>query len=190
MLREFALRQVAVEVEVTRLTTETVTPRHESLSSDAQQAISDRVLALVQPHPSAQRLVRRAWRSASRLGAELELLWVKAPGEESAEEQRAVAALRQLAAVLGAKLFIEESDDLPATVAEMARQHGITYILMGAPKTPRGLARLRTPLPQRLMQLLPGVDLRMVADRTKRQPADEPRITPVEDVPVAPVERA
>jgi two-component system sensor histidine kinase KdpD len=33
MLREIALRQVAEEVEVKRLTTETVTPRHESLSS-------------------------------------------------------------------------------------------------------------------------------------------------------------
>ncbi len=184
MLREIALRQVAEEVEVKRLTTETISTRQENLGADAPRAISDRVLALVQPRPSAQRLVRRAWRSAQRLGADLELLWVKPPsGEESAEEQRALAALRQLAAVLGAKLYVEESDDLPATVADVARSHGTTYILMGAPRPPRGLGRLRTPLPLQLMQLLPGVDLRMVADRAKLQLADEGRIAPVEEVP-------
>jgi two-component system, OmpR family, sensor histidine kinase KdpD len=31
-----------------------------------------------------------------------------------------------------------------------------------------GLARLRTPLPQRLMASLPGVDVRIVADRSQR----------------------
>jgi two-component system sensor histidine kinase KdpD len=188
MLREIALRQVAEEVEVKRLTTENVTTRQESLSADAPQAIGDRVLALVQPHPSAQRLVRRAWRSAQRLGAELELLWVKPPGEESAEQQRALAALRQLAAVLGTRLYVEESDELAAAVADVARRHGTTYILMGAPRPARGLSRLRTPLPLQLMELLPGVDVRMVADRAKRQAGDETRIAPAEEVQVAAVE--
>jgi two-component system sensor histidine kinase KdpD len=188
ILREIALRQVAEEVETKRLTTELVPLREESLAADAPRAVSDRVLALVQPHPSAQRLVRRAWRSAQRLGADLELLWVKPPGEESAEQARALAALRQLAAVLGARLFVEESEDLPGTVADVARRSGTTYILMGAPKAPRGLRRLRTPLPFQLMELLPGVDLRMVADRAKRQSTDEARIAPADDVHVTPVE--
>ncbi len=184
MLREIALRQVAEEVEVKRLTTETVSARQESLGADASRAISDRVLALVQPLASGQRLVRRAWRSAQRLGADLELLWVKSPGhEETAEEQRALAALRQLAAVLGTKLLVEESDDLPATVADVARSHGTTYILMGAPKPSRGIARFRTPLPLELMERLPGVDVRMVADRAKLQAAsDEGRIAPPAEI--------
>jgi two-component system sensor histidine kinase KdpD len=181
MLREIALRQVAEEVETKRLTTETIPSRDESLAAQASQAVSDRVLALVHPRPSAQRLVRRAWRSAQRLGAELQLLWVKPPSrEESEEQQRAVAALRQLASVLGAKLVVEESDDLPATVAEFARRQGITYILMGAPEIPHGLGRLRTPLPLQLMELLPGVDVRMVADRAKLRPAEQIRVAAVE----------
>ena len=40
------------------------------------QAVAERVLALVTPRPRSQRLVRRAWRSAQRLGAELDLLYV------------------------------------------------------------------------------------------------------------------
>jgi two-component system sensor histidine kinase KdpD len=195
MLREIALRQVAEEVEVKRLTTETVPSREESLSADAPRAVSDRMLALVQPHPAAQRLVRRAWRSAQRLGAELELLWVKPPGREESEEQRrALSALYQLASVLGVKLLVEESDDLPGAVAEVARRQGTTYIVMGAPRAPRGLARLRTPLPLQLIHRLPGVDVRMVADRAQRKGPDAARaIVPdrsaaAEEVEIAPAE--
>lgn len=168
-LREVALRQVAEEVGAKRLTTELVGSREESLAADAPQAVGERLLALVEPYPGAQRLVRRAWRSAQRLGAELDLLWVREPGRELSEEQeRSLSAMRQLASVLGARLLEEESDDLPAAVVEVATRRGTTYILLGRSRPARGLARLRTPLPQRLMMSLPGVDVRIVADRTKR----------------------
>ena len=36
--------------------------------ADTPKAVGERLLALVRPQPSAQRLVRRAWRSAQRLG--------------------------------------------------------------------------------------------------------------------------
>jgi len=86
----------------------------------------------------------------------------------SEDGQRSLAALRQLASVLGAKLLEEESDDLAAAVVEVALRRGSTYILLGHSRPARGLARLRVPLPQRLMMSLPGVDVRIVADRTKR----------------------
>jgi two-component system sensor histidine kinase KdpD len=168
-LREVALRQVAEEVGAKRLTTELVGSREESLAADAPQAVGERLLALIEPYPGAQRLVRRAWRSAQRLGAGLDLLWVRVPGKQlSDEEQRSLAALRQLASVLGARMLEEESDDLTSAVADVASRRGTTYILIGGSRPARGLARLRTPLPQRLMQRLPGVDVRIVADRSRR----------------------
>jgi two-component system sensor histidine kinase KdpD len=168
-LREVALRQVAEEVGAKRLTTELVGSREESLAAAAPQAVGERLLALVEPYPGAQRLVRRAWRSAQRLGAGLDLLWVRPPGKDlSEDQQRSLAALRQLASVLGARMIEEESDDLTATIVEVAERRGSTYILIGGSRPARGFARLRTPLPQRLMQRLPGVDVRIVADRAQR----------------------
>jgi two-component system, OmpR family, sensor histidine kinase KdpD len=173
-LREVALRQVAEEVGHKRLITEQVGSREETIGAHAPQAVGERLLALVEPYPGAQRLVRRAWRSAQRLGADLDLLWVRAPsGRLSEEEERSLGALRQLASVLGARLIVEESDDIPAAVAEVARKQGTTYILMGSSRPRRGIARLRTPLPQRLMEVLPGVDVRVVADRARREGASE-----------------
>jgi len=168
-LREVALRQVAEEVGAKRLTTELVGSREESLAADAPHAVGERLLALVEPDPSAQRLVRRAWRSAQRLGAGLDLVWVRTPGKAlSEDEQRSLAALRQLASVLGARMIEEESDDPTAAIVEVASRRGTTYILVGSSRPARGLARLRVPLPQRLMARLPGVDVRIVADRSQR----------------------
>jgi len=168
-LREVALRQVAEEVGAKRLTTELVGSREESLAAEAPHAVGERLLALVEPHPSAQRLVRRAWRSAQRLGAGLDLLWVRAPGKQlSADEQRSLVALRQLASVLGARMIEEESDDPTSAIVEVASRRRTTYILISGSRPARGLARLRMPLPQRLMQRLPGVDVRIVADRSQR----------------------
>jgi two-component system sensor histidine kinase KdpD len=173
-LREVALRQVAQEVGAKRLSAEEHTGSREAMVSDATAAFSERLLALVEPYPGAQRLARRAWRSAQRLGAELDMVWIRPPGRALDQDQdRALTALRQLGSVLGAKLHVEESDDVPAAIAEVARRQRSTYILMGRSRPARGIARLRTPLPQRLMELLPGVDVRIVADRGRRVTEEE-----------------
>jgi two-component system sensor histidine kinase KdpD len=174
-LREVSLRQVAEDVESKRLVLSQGEPlgrrEEERMSADAPKAVGERLLALVRPQPSSQRLVRRAWRSAQRLGTDLDLLWVKPPGKSiEGEQERQVTALRQLASVLGATLLIEEHDDLVAAVARVVRERGSTYIMVGEAAPPRGLARLREPLPQRLMRATPpGVDVRIVAHRSLRE---------------------
>ncbi len=169
-LREVALRQVAQEVGQKRLATvEPVGTRDDLIAGEMPQAVGERLLALVEPYPGAQRLVRRAWRSAQRLGAPVDLLWIRPPGIDlSEDQQQSVRALRHLGSVLGAHLLVEESDTIPEAIAEVARRRGMTYILLGRSRPARGLARLRIPLPQRLMELLPGVDVRIVADRSRR----------------------
>ncbi len=130
--------------------------------------MGERLLALVQPQPSAQRLVRRAWRSAQRLGADLDVLWVQPPGRAPTDERaRSLVALRQLTSVLGANLIVRESDDLVEAAAQEIRERGTTYVLMGESPPRRGLGRLREPLPQRLMRAA-GVDVRIVAARREK----------------------
>ena len=172
-LREVALRQVAEEVGQRRFAAASnVGSREETIASEAPRAVAERLLALVEPYPAAHRLVRRAWRSAQRLGTDLDLLWVRPPGALSAEQEHSLKALRQLASMLGARLIVEESDELARTIAEVAKRQRTTYILIGRSRPAHGPGRLRTPLPQRLMELLPGVDVRIVADRAQR-PTEE-----------------
>ncbi len=164
-LREIALRQVAEEVEAKRI-----------VPGELPEAVGERLLALVEPYPGSQRLVRRAFRSAQRLGAELDLLWVSPPGARLDDDRRrSLNALRELASVLGAHLLVEEADEIPAAIADVARRRGTTYVLMGRPRPARGVARLRTPLALRLMELVPGVDVRIVADRAMWAQEEERR---------------
>jgi len=177
-LREVALRQVAEEVEHKRLPTEAdparvlerARPRADRLiGAAAMQAVGERLLALITPQPSSQRIVRRAWRSAQRLGAELDLLWVQ-DHEPSPAEREQLEALRRLASVLGAHLLVERGDDVARVAQRVAHERGTTYVLMGTPRPRSALARLRGPsLPNRLLALLPGIDLRIVADRSQRR---------------------
>ena len=175
-LREVSLRQVAEDVERrVRLSGEEVeglgTRDSERVAAEVPKAVGERLLALVRPQASSQRLVRRAWRSAQRLGTDLDLLWVKPPGEViEGECERQVTALRRLASVLGATLLIEENDDVVAGAARVVRERGSTYIMVGESAPARGLRRLREPLPQRLMHATPpGVDVRIVAHRGSRE---------------------
>jgi two-component system sensor histidine kinase KdpD len=181
-LRELALRQVAEEVESKRFSDGS--SRHRAVAgrvigTDAPQAIGERLLALVTPRPESQRLVRRAWRSAQRLGTELDVLWVneshRPPRRQEAEQ---VDALRRLASVLGAHLLVEEGD-LITTIKRVAAERGTTYVLVGQPSRRGLLSRWREPLPVRLIEALPGIDIRMVADRTQRRRG--PAVEPVEE---------
>jgi two-component system sensor histidine kinase KdpD len=170
-LREVALRQVAEEIESKRVPSDRTSGARADRLVDTYgpQAIGERLLALVTPKPSSQRIVRRAWRSAQRLGAELDLLWV-ADHEATDEEQEQVEALRRLASVLGAHLLVERGDDVASVTQRVANERGTTYVLMGPPKPRSALRRLTTPALQfRLLGMLPGGDIRIVADRTERK---------------------
>ena len=135
-LREVSLRQVAEDVESKRLVMQRGRAGRDARAraglGRVPKAVGERLLALVRPQPSSQRLVRRAWRSAQRLGTDLDLLWVKRPGAPiEGEVERQVTALRRLASVLGATLLIEEHDDIVAAVARVVRERGSTYIMVG-----------------------------------------------------------
>jgi two-component system sensor histidine kinase KdpD len=162
-LRELALREVAEDVEARR---------HPSIFDPlGERPLRERILVLVTPQPSGQRLLRRAWRSAQRLQTDIDALWIRRPGQRlSAEERQALTELRRLAVVLGAHFLEEESDDLIGTVREVARDRGSTYVFIGTPDSRRSEEVLRSSLVMRLVRALPGIDIRIVADPARREP--------------------
>jgi K+-sensing histidine kinase KdpD len=87
----------------------------------------------------------------------------------SAEDREQLESLRRLTAMLGARLLVEEGEDVAAVAIETARRLGSTYVLMGSPSARRRLGRFREPLVMRLLDGLPGVDVRIVADPTLRE---------------------
>jgi two-component system, OmpR family, sensor histidine kinase KdpD len=164
-LRELVLREVAEDVGARR----PVQP----LEPLAQQAVAERLLALVEPQPKSQRILRRAWRSAQRLGGEIDALWVRPAGRlPTPEEETQLAALRRVASLLGIQFLEEEGDDLVEVVRRVARERGSTYIFVGTPDERRRTEILRGSLLSRMVREIPGVDIRVVADRALKEAAD------------------
>jgi two-component system sensor histidine kinase KdpD len=160
-LRELALRQIAEDIGARRKTA--------VLDPLSTQAVAERLLVLVTPEPRSQRVLRRAWRSAQRLGADIDALWIRAPGRRrTADDDIALAALRRLAVMLGVHFLVEESDQLVATVQRVAAERGSTYVLLGTPDERRVVEVFRGSLVSALIRALPGIDVRVVANRVER----------------------
>ncbi len=161
-LRELALREVAEDVGQRRHAT--------PLEPLSQQAVAERVLALVEPQPKSQRILRRAWRAAQRLDAEIDALWMHPSGRDPTDEERTqLAALRRVASLLGIHFLEVEGDDLVETVRRITRERGSTYIFVGTPDERRRVEILRGSLLSRMVREIPGIDIRVVADRALRE---------------------
>jgi K+-sensing histidine kinase KdpD len=104
----------------------------------------------------------------------LDVLVVRPSGRAPSEDDRKrLEALRRLCAMLGARLHVEEGDDVAAVAIRLARSLGSTYVLLGTPSLPKGLRRFGSSasdraLPMRLLRGLPGVDIRIIADPALR----------------------
>jgi len=160
-LRELALREVAEDVE----------ERRNPVGSEplGQLAVAERVLALVEPQAKSQRILRRAWRASQRLGSEIDALWMSRPGRQvDGEEATQLAALRRLAGVLGIHFLEVEGDNLVDTVKKVARERGSTYIFVGTPDESRRREIFGGSLLSRMVRELPGIDIRVVANRADR----------------------
>jgi two-component system sensor histidine kinase KdpD len=165
-LREVALREVAEDVQSRRGPT--------VLEPLSKQAVAERVLALVEPQPKSQRIMRRAWRSAQRLGADMDAIWVRPRGYElSEDEQVQLAALRRLASVLGVRFDEVDGEGLAETVRKVVGERGSTYVILGTPDESRRREVLKGSLLSRLVRDLPGIDIRVVADRALREERPE-----------------
>src|SRR5215475_3198386 len=161
-LRELVLREVAEDVEARR--------HPDALEPLSQQAVAERILALVEPQPKSQRIMRRAWRSAQRLGADIDAVWMHPDGRQpTPEEQTQLAALRRVASLLGVHFLEERGDDLVETARRVARERGSTYIFLGTPDESRRREIFGGSLLSRMVRELPGIDIRVVADRALRE---------------------
>jgi two-component system sensor histidine kinase KdpD len=171
VLREMALLQVVEEVEAHRLAAEILND-DDRLISNVPTERAHTFLGLVKPDPSANRIIRRAWTVAERLGGKLDLLWVASPGQaDDPETSRRVDELRRLAAVFGAHMIVETDRNVARAVARVAARRGSTQIIMGTPHLRQRLGRPAGTLVDEIVAADPSLDVVLVGD-PQSKPAD------------------
>ncbi|HSP55328.1 MAG TPA: universal stress protein [Dehalococcoidia bacterium] len=160
-LRELVLRKVATAVE------EDLEEYMRQHHIEAVWPAGERVMACVDDDPESQHVVRRAWRLASRLGADLLAVFVETPSWAGAgpEERRALEENLRFAEDLGAEIVRARGSDIASELARIAREKNAGSIVLRRPRKRGVLGRLRGSIVSRLLDKARDAEVHVVASR-------------------------
>jgi two-component system sensor histidine kinase KdpD len=151
-LRELALLEVADDVDL-RL-------------RRADDGSPERILVCVNHRPHSERLIRRGWRLADRLRGELWVLMVLGSPKLTAEEEKDLERIRELADQLDARFMTRPGSgpQVGQTIAATAQELGVTQLVVGQPVPAHGIrGRLQVNPIDYVLAHVDFVDLHVVA---------------------------
>ncbi|HWO97268.1 MAG TPA: KdpD-like non-kinase potassium sensor [Bacillus sp. (in: firmicutes)] len=163
-LRELALREIADDVD------EKI-EKSLGLLPEGPYGIHEKILVCVHYGPTAEKLIRRGWRMATRLKAELYILNVTAENPETftEEKKQKIEQWQQLAEQFEATFLLEEQNSRkPAKVIiDVAKKYYITQILLGQSARTRWEEICKGSIVNEIMRETSNIDIHIVADRRK-----------------------
>ncbi len=156
-LRELALRHTAAGVD------DLLEQFMRETRPEAIKAGAERVLVLLDDDPDGSAL-RGAWRLAGALRCDLIGATIHAArdGDASPDERRHVERNARLAEDLGATVVAANGQDSAHALAEAAREQRATMVVLARQPTSRWRFPWQRSLADRLLDILPGVDLYLV----------------------------
>jgi two-component system sensor histidine kinase KdpD len=130
-------------------------------------AITDRILVAVNHQPIAKTLIRRGWRIAAALKADLTVVYVEADrgarSPQTVEDERHLRANLQLADELGAQL-VRLRGKVSEEIVEYARAHKITQIVIGQSSHGRLAEFFQGSVTHDVLRNVHGIDVLVVAE--------------------------
>ncbi|NPC93443.1 universal stress protein [Bacillus sp. WMMC1349] len=158
-LRELALREVADDVD----------DRLERINGNSRpRGTNEKILVCVQHGKNAEKLIRRGWRIASRLKADLFVLNVSRKPKEkmTAAERNKIKQWKRLCAQFEAEFIFKlaRSRYISDTITAIAKQKNITQIVLGQSARSRWEEIRKGSIVNTIMRQTDGIDIHIVAD--------------------------
>ena len=167
-LRELALRKTADEVD------EKLQEYRENQRISETWATHDRVMVCLTPRPVAAKLVRRGYRLARRLSGAFWCVFVRVPGAILHEKDEAtLQELSEMTRNLGGENVILEGEDPAAEIIRFAKEHQVTFIVMGQSVRTRLQEILWGSVITRVMRETRNIDVLVVADTESEEKAHQ-----------------
>ncbi|VTS05873.1 universal stress protein [Tuwongella immobilis] len=161
-LRELALEEIA----------NTLDRQRQKYGTSAQHGSERVMVGLSSRSPNAHRLLRKTARLADRLNAPWYAVYVQTPQERSdridAATQRQVSESLALATQLGGISLPFNGPSFEAAVSAFVTEYRITHIVMGRTRRPWYQRWFGQTALDRLLQVLPGVDITLIDVRDRR----------------------
>ncbi len=162
-LRELSLREVANDVD------EKAEKENEKNGlENPPTGTCEKILVCVQNDQNAEKLIRRGWRIASRLKADLYILHgtYKKMDEMDSEEGKKIEQWNQLAIQFNAHFIIKEltNKKIAKVITEVTQQNHITQIILGQSAKSRFEELTKGSIVNDIMRLTSGIDIHIVAN--------------------------
>lgn len=161
-LRELSLREIADDVDEKLLKSDIV------FTDSGPTGVAEKILVCVQYGPSAEKLIRRGWRIANRLNAELYVLNVLIDhrGNISQEQRKRIRGWKKLAVEFNAKFILERSRQrkIPQVITDVAKEHHITQIILGQSARTRWEEITKGSIVNSIMRNSKNIDIHIVSE--------------------------
>ena len=162
-LREIALREVAGEVD------RSVQDYREEQNVSQPWQTQERVMVCISPDKPSDRLLRRGWRIARRLKADIVAVYVP-EAKTTLEQQKVLECDFALANRLGIRIERTEGKGIAASLADYARQHQVNFIIIGHSGRTRVQEMVQGSIVNDLVRLVRGIDVLIVANTIEGDP--------------------
>jgi two-component system sensor histidine kinase KdpD len=166
-LRELALRRTAERVD------DQAAEWRRDQGIEGAWPIGERLLVAIDWTSSASDLIRAGRRMSARLRAPWIVMTVETRAFErrSETERERLAAHLALAQRLGAETLVLRGERTAEEILNVARERGITRILVGRPRSPRWLRVLRGSVVDNLVRRSENVEVVVTSGEPEREPA-------------------
>ena len=156
-LRELAMEEIAFRLDRARR------EGQQQAGGDTASSSERVMVCLSSRSPYAAGMLRKAARTADRMGAPWFAVYVQTPRESmekiDAATQREIGNNLDLARQLGGTSFEFKGPDLVSTIAAFVKEYGITHIIMGRSRQPWYRRWFGQTFLDRLLQSVSGVDV-------------------------------
>jgi len=156
-LREIMLREVAGSVD------RSVQNYREEKNVSEPWQTQERVMVCISPDKPSDRLLRRGWRIAQRLQADLVAVYVP-QGKVTLEQQKVLESDFALAGRLGVRIERTEGQGIAKSLADYARAHQVSQIVIGHSGRTRLQELAQGSIVNDLIRLVRGIDVLIVAN--------------------------
>jgi two-component system sensor histidine kinase KdpD len=157
-LREIALREVAGEVD------RSVQIYREEHDVTEPWRTQEKIMICISPDQPSDRLLRRGWRIARRLRAQLVAVYV-ASEKVTPSQQQILDADLALASSLNIRMEQVAGRDIAQALASYAREHQVTEIIIGHSGRTAWQEFLQGSIINKLIRLVRGIDVLVVANK-------------------------
>jgi two-component system, OmpR family, sensor histidine kinase KdpD len=157
-LRELALREVANEVD------ERLTIYKNDKDVEGLVGAKEKILVCVSLNFNAEYLIRRGYRIAKMLKAELYVLYINNGHSHEEGELERIYQIALLCDKLEAEFKVEKSKDVSMSIIKYAKERNITQIVIGESARNRLYEIIKGSITRKIMKWTKYIDVLIVAD--------------------------